>query len=117
MVSTSKYRSKHSSELSKYFETNTQNGTPIENRLKKMEEMKQSFNEQNEELAEQFTKSILNTIDEKLSPLIAETQRLKEVKIFQLRVQNLEREARKNNVYHMALRKRKIAQLNSGKTQ
>ncbi|CAF4842574.1 unnamed protein product [Pieris macdunnoughi] len=36
---------------------------------------------------------------EKLSPVIAENQKLKEeVKIFQTRVQNLEREARKNNV-------------------
>lgn len=67
--------------------------------LEKMDEMKVDFKMQTELLAESFKKSILQTLDEKLIPVLEENRKLKqEVSNLQTRLQYLERDARKNNI-------------------
>lgn len=76
-----------------------ENQTNLSILLQRMDKMQADFKRQNEELAVKFNKSLSITIEEKLKPLIEENTKLKqEVNNLQTRVQQLERNARKNNL-------------------
>lgn len=64
--------------------------------LSKMEEQ---FEKQTARITENVTKNLSATIDEKLKPLLKENQELKkEVTFLKTKLQDLERETRKNNI-------------------
>ncbi|CAF4821650.1 unnamed protein product [Pieris macdunnoughi] len=67
--------------------------------LEKMEEMKLDLKKQTQELAENLNKSLLQTIEKKLSPLVEDNKKLKQdLQASHARIQNLEREMRKDNI-------------------
>ncbi|KAL0809709.1 hypothetical protein ABMA28_002886 [Loxostege sticticalis] len=67
--------------------------------LQKMNEMTIEFGKQNEKLAATITANMAETMDAKLKPLQEENIQLKkDVKEMHSRIENLEREVRKNNI-------------------
>ena len=63
-----------------------------------LEKMNEMFKQQNEELATNLTRNLSTKIDEKLNPLVEENTKLrKQVENLQSKIQNIERESRKNN--------------------
>ncbi|CAG9790245.1 unnamed protein product [Diatraea saccharalis] len=67
--------------------------------IEKMNEMRLEFKQRNDELAAKLTENFSWTIEEKLKPIVEENIELKkQVATLQSKVENLEKETRKNNI-------------------